>query len=57
MNLRSEQRQNVQGELDFSSPLAGEAREVGREETESQISPINRSVLAGLSGSFVSEKT
>ena len=35
MNLRSDQRQNVQGELDFSSSPAGEAREVGREETES----------------------
>jgi len=35
MNLRSDQRQNVQGELDFSSSPASEAREVGREETES----------------------
>src|SRR2546427_10064840 len=35
MNLRSDQRQNVQGELDFSSSPAGEAREVGRAETES----------------------
>src|SRR5438477_9799491 len=35
MNLRSDQRQNVQGELDFSSPPAGEAREERREETES----------------------
>src|SRR6266516_3249530 len=35
MNLRSDQRQNVQGELDFSSPPAGEAREARREETES----------------------
>src|SRR5437867_1072700 len=35
MNLRSDQRQNVQGALDFSSSPAGEAREVGREETES----------------------
>src|SRR5256886_13424959 len=35
MNLRSDQRQNVQGELDFSSSPAGEAHEVGREETES----------------------
>ena len=35
MNLRSDQWQNVQGELDFSSSPAGEAREVGREETES----------------------
>jgi RNA-directed DNA polymerase len=35
MNLRSDQWQNVQGELDFSSSPAGEAREAGREETES----------------------
>ncbi len=35
MNLRSDKRQNVQGELDFSSPPAGEAREARREETES----------------------
>src|ERR1039458_8494727 len=35
MNLRSDKRQNVQGQLDFSSPPAGEAREAKREETES----------------------
>src|SRR5438128_1031940 len=35
MNLRSDKRQNIQGELDFSSPPAGEAREARREETES----------------------
>src|SRR5438552_1003930 len=35
MNLRSDKWQNVQGELDFSSPPAGEAREARREETES----------------------
>src|SRR5216683_2686305 len=35
MDLRSDMRQNVQGELDFSSPPAGEAREAGREGTES----------------------
>ena len=35
MNLRSDKRQNIQGELDFSSLPAGEAREVGTEETES----------------------
>src|SRR5947208_687467 len=35
MNLRSDKRQNVQGELDFSSPPAGKAREARREETES----------------------
>src|SRR5271167_2318317 len=35
MDLRSDMRQNVQGQLDFSSPLAGEAREAGREGTES----------------------
>src|SRR2546427_1665439 len=34
MNLRSDKRQNIQGELDFSSPPAGEAREARREETE-----------------------
>jgi RNA-directed DNA polymerase len=35
MNLRSDMRQNIQTELDFSSTPAGEAREVGREVTES----------------------
>jgi RNA-directed DNA polymerase len=35
MNLESDRQQNVQGELDFSSTSAGEAREAGREETES----------------------
>src|SRR6266478_4867393 len=35
MNLRGDKRQNVQGQLDFSSPPAGEAREAKREETES----------------------
>ena len=35
MNLRSDKRQNVQGQLDFSSPPAGKAREAKREETES----------------------
>src|SRR5271169_2750328 len=34
MNLRSDTRQNIQTELDFSSTPAGEAREAGREETE-----------------------
>ena len=35
MSLRSEKQQNIQVELDFSSASAGEAREAGREETES----------------------
>src|ERR1022692_3023068 len=35
MSLRSEMRQNIQTELNFSSTSAGEAREAGREETES----------------------
>jgi RNA-directed DNA polymerase len=34
MNLRDDKRQNVQGELDFSSSPACEAREARREETE-----------------------
>jgi RNA-directed DNA polymerase len=34
MDLRSDMRQNVQGQLDFSSPPAGEAREAGREGAE-----------------------
>jgi RNA-directed DNA polymerase len=38
MNLRSDMRQNIQTELDFSSAPVGEAREAGREETES--SPV-----------------
>ncbi|HEY6770213.1 MAG TPA: group II intron reverse transcriptase/maturase [Candidatus Sulfotelmatobacter sp.] len=35
MNLRSEMQQNIQIELNFSVTPAGEARETGREETES----------------------
>ena len=35
MNLRSDMRQNIQTELDFSLTPTGEAREAGREETES----------------------
>jgi hypothetical protein len=35
MDLRSDKQQNIQLELDFSSAPAGEAREAGREETES----------------------
>src|SRR5215469_1803922 len=35
MNLKSDKRQNTQGELDFSSPRAGEACGTGREEIES----------------------
>jgi RNA-directed DNA polymerase len=34
MNLRSDRRQNVQGELDFSLAPMGEARQAGREEAE-----------------------
>ncbi len=35
MTLRSDRRQNVQLDLDFSSSPTGEARQAGREETES----------------------
>jgi hypothetical protein len=35
MSLKDDKQQNIQIELDFSSALTGEAREVGREETES----------------------
>src|SRR5215471_5216118 len=35
MSLKDDQQQNIQMELDFSSVLTGEAREAGREETES----------------------
>jgi hypothetical protein len=35
MNLRSGMQQNIQTELNFSSTPPGEAREAGREETES----------------------
>ena len=35
MNLKSNKRQNIQIELDFPSPPAGEACEAKREETES----------------------
>src|SRR5450631_2218267 len=37
MDLRSDKQQNIQLELDFSSTPAGEAREAGREETESRL--------------------
>src|ERR1022692_788071 len=40
MDLGSDTRQNIQMELDFSSPSVGEAREAGREETES--SPVRQ---------------
>src|SRR5271166_3173322 len=36
MNLKSDKRQNIQIELDFPSPPAGEACEAKREETESR---------------------
>src|SRR6476660_4796235 len=35
MNLKDDKQQNLQMQLDFSSALTGEAREAGREETES----------------------
>src|SRR5580704_19279117 len=35
MNLKDDKQQNIQLELDFSSAPTGEARMVGREETES----------------------
>ena len=35
MNLKDDMQQNIQMQLDFSSALTGEAREAGREETES----------------------
>ena len=35
MSLKDGEQQNIQLELDFSSVLTGEAREAGREETES----------------------
>ena len=35
MSLRSDKQQNIQTELNFSATPAGEARETGREETES----------------------
>src|SRR5216683_2805401 len=35
MSLDSDMQQNIQGELNFSVPPMGEAREAGREETES----------------------
>src|ERR1700687_1084731 len=35
MSLKDDRQQNIQSELDFSSVLTGEAREVGREGTES----------------------
>jgi hypothetical protein len=35
MNLKDDEQQNIQIELDFSTVLTGEAREAGREGTES----------------------
>src|ERR1017187_10709826 len=35
MSLKDDKQQNIQMQLDFSSTLTGEAREVGREGTES----------------------
>src|SRR6202451_237987 len=35
MNLKDDKQQNIQTQLDFSSAPTGEAREAGREETES----------------------
>src|SRR5450759_3189683 len=35
MNLKDDKQQNIQMQLDFSSTLTGEAREAGREGTES----------------------
>src|SRR6202163_4247790 len=35
MSLKDDKQQNIQSELDFSSPLTGEARDAGREGTES----------------------
>ena len=35
MSLKDDEQQNIQLELDFSSEPTGEAREAGREETES----------------------
>src|SRR5215469_14323956 len=35
MSLKDDKQQNIQMELDFSPALTGEAREAGREETES----------------------
>ena len=35
MSLKDDKQQNIQMHLDFSSALTGEAREAGREETES----------------------
>ena len=37
MDLKSDKRQNIQIELDFSPTPAGEAREAGREEIESPL--------------------
>src|SRR5258705_3782210 len=37
MSLRSDMQQNIQDQLNFSATPAGEAREAGREETESRL--------------------
>ena len=41
MNLRDEQRRNIQQELDFSSDREGEAQSRGRKETESSVAGQN----------------
>ena len=47
MSFRSDMRQNIQTELDFSSTPAGEAREAGREETESLLTTNDPESPAG----------
>src|SRR5215471_163868 len=47
MSLTDDKQQNIQMELDFSSALTGEARDAGREETES---PALRQVRANRGG-------
>ena len=37
MSLKDDKQQNIQMKMDFSSALTGEAREAGREETESPV--------------------
>jgi hypothetical protein len=37
VNLKDDKQQNIQTQLDFSFALTGEAREAGREQTESSV--------------------
>jgi len=53
MSLKDDKQQNIQMQLDFSSALTGEAREAGREGTESSgaMNGTENRLSAGIRGS------